>query len=321
MISKTDRSSNHPSGESLVNPRMTLRDWVLLIFLSVIWGGSFYFVGVAVKEVPPFTIVFCRVAIAALVLWVVVGLKKQPLPASVNVWGAFMVLGLLNNVIPFSLIAWGQSHIESGLASILNATSPIFSAVLAHFFTRQEKLTPRRVLGIIIGWLGVAVLFRIQVINGFGVKGLGQAAVLIASVSYALAAVFGTRLKQIPPLVTSAGMLTCSALMTLPVSLVLDRPWHLSPDTGTMAAIFCLAAVSTSLAYLIYFKILATSGPTNILLVTFLIPVSAVFFGWLLLGEHLGKDVFIGMGMIVIGLMVLDGRVMRRYLQKRNRIK
>ena len=150
MISKTDRSGNHPSAESLVNPRMNPRDWVLLIFLSVIWGGSFYFVGVAIKEVPPFTIVFCRVAIAALVLWVVVGLKKQPLPASVNVWGAFMVLGLLNNVIPFSLIAWGQSHIESGLASILNATSPIFSAVLAHFFTRQEKLTPRRVLGIII---------------------------------------------------------------------------------------------------------------------------------------------------------------------------
>ena len=296
-----------------VNRAMGLAEWGLIFLLSLLWGGSFFFVGVAVKEATPLTIVWCRVSLAAVILLVVVRLRGEKMPSAPGVWGAFFIMGALNNLIPFSLIVWGQTHIESGLASILNATTPIFSVVLAHFLTREERLTGNRIAGVLIGWSGVALLIGIESLQGFGVAVWGQLAVLGAALSYALAAIYGRRFQGYSPLVVATGMLCASALMTTPLALILEQPWHLSPGGVTLAALFGLAAVSTSLAYIIYFRILAAAGATNILLVTFLIPISAILLGGSVLGERLGWNAFAGMGLVFVGLIAIDGRLLNRF--------
>lgn len=299
-----------------VNRVMGLKEWALLILLSILWGGSFFFVGVAVKELPPLTIVLCRVSLASILLLAVVYLKGERMPTSISIWGSFLVMGALNNLIPFCLIVWGQTHIESGLASILNATTPIFSVVLAHFFTREEKLTMNRVSGIMIAWIGVSVLIGIDFIKGAGIEVIGQIAVLGAAISYAFAAIYGRRFKNMNPIVVATGMLCGSTIMMIPVTLYFDQPWNLTPNVMTIMSVLGLAAFSTSLAYIIYFHVLAIAGPTNLLLVTFLIPGSAIVLGVMVLGEHLGWDVFIGMGMIFIGLITIDGRLLKKFKKK-----
>lgn len=309
--------TNHDSLTSEnVNRVMGIKEWGLIIILSILWGGSFFFVGVAVKEVPPLTIVFCRVGLASIILLGIVYLKGDKMPASPSLWGGFIIMGALNNLIPFSLIVWGQTHIESGLASILNATTPIFSVVLAHLLTREERLTTNRVSGVLIGWIGVTVLIGIESLKGFGIEVIGQIAVLGAACSYACAAIYGRRFKDLSPLVVATGMLCSSTIMMTPLALIVDQPWNLSPSVMTLMALFGLAAISTSLAYIIYFRVLATSGPTNILLVTFLIPLSAILLGVTVLGERLGWNAFVGMGMIFIGLIAIDGRLIKRFMRK-----
>jgi drug/metabolite transporter (DMT)-like permease len=181
-------------------------------------------------------------------------------------------MGALNSLIPFGLIVWGQTHIGSGLASILNGTTPIFCVILAHFLTKEERLTTNRMSGVLVGWVGVTVLIGIDSLRNFGIEMLGQFAVLGAAFSYAGAAIYGRRFKGLSPLVVATGMLCGSTIMMTPMALFIDQPWHLSPSDYTMIALFGLAAISTSLAYIIYFRILATAGPTNLLLVTLLIP-------------------------------------------------
>ena len=302
------RNPNFSTYET-VNRVMGIKEWGLIIILSILWGGSFFFVGVAVKEMPPLTIVLCRVALASIILLAIVHLKGDRMPLSPGLWGGFIIMGALNNLIPFSLIVWGQTHIESGLASILNATTPIFSIVLAHLLTREERLTTNRISGVLIGWIGVMVLIGVESLRGFGIELFGQIAVLGAALSYASAAVYGRRFKDLSPIVVATGMLCGSAMMMTPLALIVDRPWTLSPSVVTWLALFGLAAISTSLAYIIYFKVLAVSGPTNLLLVTFLIPPNAILLGVLVLGERLQWNAFVGMGIIFIGLISIDGRL------------
>jgi drug/metabolite transporter (DMT)-like permease len=295
----------------IVNQAMGIKEWVLIITLSIVWGGSFFFVGVAVKELPPLTIVLFRVALASMILLAIVYLKGERMPSSLSIWGSFMVMGALNNLIPFCLIVWGQTHIESGLASILNATAPMFSIVLAHFFIREEKLTFNRIAGVVLGWIGVSILIGIESLRGFGLEVIGQIAVLGAAISYAFAAIYGRRFKDMKPIVVATGMLCGSTIMMIPLALYFDQPWNLAPGAMTIMSILGLAAISTSLAYIIYFHVLATAGPTNLLLVTFLIPISAIVLGVMVLGEQLGWEIFVGMGMIFIGLITIDGRVFK----------
>lgn len=300
----------------IINRVMGIKEWSLIVILSILWGGSFFFVGVAVKEMPPLTIVLCRVALASIILLVIVYLKGDKMPSSPGLWGAFIIMGALNNLIPFSLIVWGQTHIESGLASILNATTPIFSVVLAHFLTREERLTANRITGVTIGWIGVAMLIGIESLRGFGIEVMGQLAVVGATFSYACAAIYGRRFKGINPLIVATGMLCGSTIMMTPLALVIEQPWNLSPGITTLMALFGLAAVSTSLAYIIYFQVLATAGPTNLLLVTFLIPVSAILLGVVVLAERLAWNAFAGMGLIFIGLIAIDGRLLKMFKRK-----
>jgi len=296
-----------------INQTMGITDWLLIIILSILWGGSFFFVEVAVEKLTPLTLVLCRVGFAAVILLIYIAATGRKMPSSPGLWGAFCIIGLLNNLIPFSLIAWGQQYIDSSLASILNATTPIFSVILAHFLTKDERMTFNRLAGVVAGWVGVTLLIGVESLKGFDLKVVGLIAVLGAALLYAFAAIFGRRFKEMDPVVVSCSMLCCSTVMLLPFALVIDRPWNLSPDMITWASIFGLAAVSTSLAYIIYFKVLASAGATNILLVTFLIPVSAIFLGVTILGEQPGWNSFAGMALIFIGLIVIDGRLFRKY--------
>ena len=287
--------------------------WFLIIILSVIWGASFFFVEIAVARMTPLTIVLCRVGFASFLLLGFVWFTGRKMPKNIGIWGAFLVIGMLNNVIPFSLITWGQKYIDSSLASILNATTPVFSVVLAHFLTKDEPLTKNRLTGVFFGWIGVAVLIGIEALSGFGMKIAGQAAVLGAALLYAFAAIFGRRFKEFDPVVVAAGMLASSTIIMIPLVFMIEQPLALDPTPVTWAALFGLSAVSTALAYIIYFYVLSKAGATNILLVTFLIPVSAIFLGMMVLGEAPGWNAFVGMALIFMGLIFIDGRLLKRF--------
>jgi drug/metabolite transporter (DMT)-like permease len=290
----------------------------MLITLSVLWGGSFFFVGVAVAELPPLTIVTLRVGLAAITLWVIVLIMGLRPPKSIKIWLAFIGMGLLNNVIPFSLIVWGQTHIASGLASVLNATTPLFGVVVAGLLLADERATPLKLVGVVVGFLGVVMMIGVPTLDmvGHGAT-LAQIAILVAALSYAFAGVFGRRFKGmgLSPVVIAAGQVTGSSLVLAPVALYIDGlPTLLgtdAPSLGTWVAILTLAVFSTALAYVLYFKILASAGATNIMLVTLLVPVSAILLGSFFLHEALEWVHFVGMGLIAMGLAVIDGRLIR----------
>jgi drug/metabolite transporter (DMT)-like permease len=296
------------------NKTMTALEWGMLLLLALVWGGSFFFVGVAVKQLPPLTIVALRVALASLILWLCAPAMGVRLPSDRTVISAFLVMGLVNNVIPFSLIAFGQTQLASGLASILNATTPLFTVIAGHFLTEDERLTPLRVTGALCGLVGVAGMIGPQLVGGLGGGVLAELAILGAAVSYAFASVFGRRFRRfgINPIATATGQVTASSLMLVPIALLVDRPWTLPmPAVATLAAIFGLAALSTAFAYILYFRILAGAGATNVVLVTLLAPVSSIALGALVLHEHLEARHFIGLLLIGLGLACIDGRPLR----------
>jgi drug/metabolite transporter (DMT)-like permease len=293
---------------------MTASNWMLLMTLSVLWGGSFLFIGVAVKELPPLTIVAFRLVMAAIVLRVVLGLMGMALPRQRQAWTAFFCMGLLNNVIPMSLIVWGQTHIASGLASILNATTPLFTVIVAHFLTSDERLTSLRLAGVAVGFLGVAIMIGAAALQAWDADVPAQLAVLGAALSYGFASVFGRRFKTmgIPPMATAAGQLTASSAILLPLALIVDRSWALPmPSTEVALSLLGLALASTAFAYILFFRLLARAGATNVGLVTFLIPVSAILFGVVLLGETLESRHITGMTLIGSGLVLIDGRLIQ----------
>jgi drug/metabolite transporter (DMT)-like permease len=302
---------------------MAAREWGLLLALSVLWGGSFFFVGVAVRDLPTFTIVALRVGLAALVLLLVVRISNLAMPAEARAWRAFFAMGLLNNAVPFCLIVWAQAHIASGLASILNATTPIFTVAAAHLLTTDEKLTVPRLAGAATGFAGVVLMIGPDALRGIGNDVLAQLACLAAALSYAFAGVYGRRFRGmgVAPLQTAAGQLTASSLLLIPVALLADRPWTLPmPGAATWSAMAGLAIVSTAIGYILFFRILARSGATNVLLVTLLVPVSAILLGALALGERLDLRHFIGMALIGLGLAAIDGRLLAWLRAKGSRV-
>jgi drug/metabolite transporter (DMT)-like permease len=299
-----------------IDLRMGASEWGILIFLSVLWGGSFFFIDVAVRELPPFTLVLVRVAIAAAILLAVLKATGRPLPFARTTIGPFLLLALLNNAIPFSLFAWGQQHIASGLASILNATTPLWAVLVAHLFTEDEKATPLKVAGVAIGFAGVAAMIGGDLLLDLGGAGLlAQLACLAATLCYALAGVHARRFREmgVPPITVSAGQLCGSVIIILPAAFIFEQPWSLpAPGLGTWASMLGLAAFCTSLAYILYFRLIDRAGATNAILVTFLIPVTAILLGATLLGEVLELRHFLGMALIAAGLALIDGRIFAR---------
>jgi len=292
---------------------MGREQWSLLLLLSVLWGGSFLFVGIAIKELPPLTIVLVRVGLAATLLAPVLWMKGLALPATMAAWLPFVIMGALNNVIPFTLIAFGQQTVASGLASILNATTPLFTLIIAHIFTADEKLRSSRFAGVLIGIAGVGVLMGPEAIAGRTSSLLGMSLCLAGCISYGFAALWGRRLRSTPPLVSATAQLLSSTAILGLLVLVLERPASIAlPSPHVTLALIGLAALSTSIAYVIFFRLLVSVGPTNTMLVTLLIPVWGIFLGAVVLAEALMLRHLIGAIVIGSGLLLIDGRLLSR---------
>jgi drug/metabolite transporter (DMT)-like permease len=291
---------------------MTPLTWAMLVLLSLCWGASFFFTGIAVTELPTFTIVVLRVGLAALALWAVVVASGTDLPWIWSYWHAVAVMALINSVLPFLLIVWGQSHVASSLAAIFIATTPLFGMVLAHFMTADERMTVPRVASVICGFAGVVVLIGPGLLRDIGTDLLAQLSILGGAFCYALASIYGRRFSRdgISPLVTATGQMTLSTAMLLPFALTLDRPWTLAmPSMMVCAAVLGIALISTAFAFLLYFRILATAGANNLMLVNFLVPVSAVILGVTILDETLKPEHLVGMAFIFVGLALRDGKM------------
>jgi drug/metabolite transporter (DMT)-like permease len=291
--------------------QMDQRDWSLLVLLSILWGGSFFFTGVAVAELPPMTIVLARVAIAAMLLLPVLWASGSRLPASLMGWMPFLVMGLLNNVIPFSLIVSGQTLVASGTASVLNATTPLFT-VLVMAAGGDEPLASRRVIGVLAGLVGVIILHG-ESLELAGGQTLGMLLCLGGALSYGFSGLWGRRkLAGVPPLTAATCQLICSSIVMLALAGVIERPWLLpAPSLPTWLALLATAALSTAWAYVVFFRILARSGASNVMLVTLLIPVTAILLGHFLLGEPLEPREIIGALVIGGALLIVDGRALR----------
>lgn len=284
----------------------------MLLLLSLLWGGSFFFIELVISDFTPLMIVFLRVSLAAITLWGIILIRKIPIPKKTEIWQAFVIMGVLNNVIPFSLIVWGQLHIASGLASIFNATTPLFTVVIAGLFLSDEKPTPMKLIGVGIGFIGAILMIGPSALDGIGTATIAQIAILAAAISYAFAGVYGRRFKtmNLHPMVAAAGQVSASSIVLFPMLFLTDQPMSFTNITmHTWAAMIALAILSTAMAYTLYFHILASAGATNLLLVTFLIPVSAILLGTLFLDESLDLIHIIGMGFIALGLSAIDGRL------------
>lgn len=298
-----------------INATMGKAEWAMLILLSVLWGGSFFFAEVALAVLSPLTIVTLRVAIAAAAIWLFVLVAGFPVPRAPGVWLAFVVLGIINNAIPFTLIVWGQSGISSSLAAILNAATPVFSVVVAGIFLKDEPITLPKTVGVMLGFAGVAILVGPSAVAGSEGDLVYQLAVLGGGLAYAFAAVYARRFAamDIHPVVIAAAQLLVSTVVMLLVLFSVEDPLvQPNPALGIWLAILGLAVMSTAVAYVLYFKVLERAGATNILLVTLLIPVTAILLGSLLLGEQLQWRHFAGMAIIALGLSVIDGRLWGR---------
>ena len=294
--------------------RLGPMDWGLLVLLSLLWGGSFLCVGIAVQELPVLTIIALRVSLAALVLWGIALFSGHQLPRGGKTWQAFLALGLLNNVIPFGLIVFGQQTIGAGLAAILNATTPLWTVLIAALFLADERFSKQKLFGVLLGLVGVIVMVGPDSLAGIS-RNLGaQLAVLGATLSYAFASVFGRRFAaaKISPLHTALGQVTVSWFILVPLALMIDTPWASAlPSKATIFAILGQAVLSTAGGYLLFFKILERAGATNVSLVTLLIPPSAIAMGILFLEEKLQGIHFISLALIISGLLSLQGRLFR----------
>ncbi len=292
---------------------MNAKEWGMLLVLSLLWGSSFYFAEVALADYPPFTLAFLRVLLAAAVLVSMALAMGHAFPASAAAWRRYTLLGLLSNAMPFCLIYWGQTAITGGLASILTATTPFFTIILAHVLTNDEKFSLRKMFGVLTGIAGVAVIMGQDAFNGEEAF-LPKLAVLGGAVCYAAAGVYGKRFMGEPLIVVSACQLVASALMLLPLMLAFEAGAlvHM-PSAQGAAAVAAVAVLSTALAFLFYFRILRSAGATNVVLVTLLVPVSAIVLGVVLLSEPLLARHLLGLAIIATGLVVIDGRIFRPF--------
>lgn len=294
---------------------MTSLEWGYLLVLSVLWGGSFFFIEATLRDLPIFTIVFGRLFLGAMGLFAVMIPARCKLPRNPRVWAACFIIGFFNNALPFGLLVWGQVHVDSSIAALLVATTPLFTLLGAHFLTADEKITRPRLLGILIGIFGVAVMIGAEFKGGWNINLLASLACLGTALSYGIANIFARRFLAtgIPLLSAAAGQVLAASILLLPLALFIDTPWNLSvPRASSWTALIAMGLFSTSLAYVLYFRVLSTAGATNLSLVSLLVPVSAVMLGVGILDEHLQAHQIAGMVLIGLGLIAIDGNLWRR---------
>jgi drug/metabolite transporter (DMT)-like permease len=294
---------------------MTRRDWGLIVTLAILWGSGFTLIDIGLRSVPPNTLVFARMALAVPPLLLLLKIRGETLPGDFKSWEMLTIVGLLNVVVPFILFYWGMTQISTGLASILNATTPLWGVVAAHFLTRDEKATPARLIGVLFGVAGIAVMIGVDALRGMSSGILAQIACLIATLCYALGSIYGRRFGQsgMTPLSIATGQVITSAIILLPIALFTDAPLSLPiPGMAFWLSTIAMAVFSTSLAYFLFFKLVESAGASNSLLVTFLIPIVAIILGAAFLGERFSVNQGAGVVLIAVGLVLLDGRVLAR---------
>jgi drug/metabolite transporter (DMT)-like permease len=290
---------------------MSTLEWSIMILLGALWGSSFLFNKIALRELPHFSLVCVRLMLATAFLFLMARAFGHSMRQSWNTWRGLAIMGLLNNFLTFNFTTYGQTYINAGLAAILAASAPLFVVLLAHVFTHDEKMTRRKVAGVLAGMAGVAVIMGPDVLRGIGANITAQLAMLVSATAMASAGIFGRRLKAVPPVVSAAGQAACSMLLMIPIALIFDRPWELAmPGAATWGSIAGLAIIGSGISYVLYFRLLATVGATNVILVNLLTPVSAILLGVLFLGEQVEPRHLAGMLMIAAGLAAIDGRVL-----------
>ena len=298
----------------MIRTMMNRSDWLTLIALAVIWGAAFLFISVAVSEVEPLTYVWLRLTIAAAAMWLFLWWRGESAGLPRTIWVSILVLALFNNAIPFVLFGWGQTHIASGLAAILNATTPIWGVVVAHLLTGDEKMSGRKLAGVFLGFAGVTVMIGPALLGSIGSDVLAQFACVTAALCYAFAGVWARRFRAmgVSPMSVTTGQLSAGAVVMLPVALLVDQPWlDTLPSLKAIGAIVALAVVCSAFAYILYFRLIDRAGATNALLVTLLVPPVAIFLGALVLNEVIEARDFAGLGLIALGLAAIDGRLLK----------
>ncbi len=297
-------------------PKLDGSGWLLIGILAILWGGAFFLIEVGLRSFPPITLVFIRVAFAVPPMWIAMRFMGQRLPTSAGVWGLLAVVGALNCALPFTLFFWGQQYLDSGYASILNATTPLWGVITAHFLTSDEKATPARVIGVLTGMAGIVVMVGPAAMKGLSNNVLAQIACVVSTVFYSLAAIYGRRLSQttLTPMAVATGQTMMAAILITPVVLLVDQPWTLAmPRLDATLAGLTLALLSTALAYTLYFRLIDRAGASNAQLVAFLMPILAVILGVTFLGEHLNEGQISGAVLIALGLAIIDGRLLARF--------
>lgn len=281
--------------------------WLVLLLLGAIWGASYMFIKVGVAEIPPFAFVEGRLLIASLALCAVIFLRGETIPRTRRAWVPLMAMGIFNGVIPYTMITWGETHITSGLAAILTAAMPLFTILLAHIWTRDERMTLIRLIGVLIGFVGVVVVFLPELRHGLQVEFWGQFAVIVAAASYAIATLVARKyLNGVSHVMASTGQMASAALMMLPLSLVFDAPWNLRPSLPAFVSLLTLALLGTSFAYVLYYWLVEHTGATRTSLVTYLIPVFGVFWGVIMLSEKVELEALLGLGLIIGGVLLVN---------------
>lgn len=305
----------------MTSPRMSSGDWGIIMLLSLIWGGAFFLIALGLRSFPPITLAFLRMALAVPPMLIALAYLGQKLPTDRRSWQQLFVLGALNAAFPFMLFFWGQSHISTGLGSILNATTPLWGVVLAHLFTRHEKATPSRIAGVLLGLAGIVVMVGTGALKGMTSDVLAQVACLFATVLYAVAAIYGRTLSQstMTPIVVATGQVFTAAILILPFMLFFDHPWTLPfARWDAWVGAIGLAIPSTAFAYFLYFRLIDRAGASNAMLVAFIQPVVAIILGVLALGESFAAKEMIGAALIALGLVAIDGRVFGKLAPRRS---
>lgn len=303
----------------MTSPKLDATGWGLIAILSVLWGGAFFLIEVGLRSYSPNTLVFMRLALAVPPMWIVMRMMGERLPGDLKSWSLLMVVGALNCALPFILFFWGQQYLDSGYASILNATTPIWGVIVAHFMTSDEKATPARIVGVLVGMAGIIVMVGPDAMKGLSNNLLAQIACIVSTLFYSFAAIYGRRLSQtqMTPMVVATGQTAMAALFMLPVVLLFDQPWAMAmPRMDSTLAGITLALFSSALAYILYFRLIDRAGASNAQLVAFLMPILAVILGIAFLGESLSGGQIAGAALIAVGLVILDGRLVARFQQK-----
>ena len=298
------------------SPKLDGTGWLLIGILSILWGGAFFLIEVGLRSYPPITLVFMRLVLAVPPMWLAMRFMGENLPAESRVWGLLAIVGALNCALPFILFFWGQQYLDSGYASILNATTPLWGVITAHFLTSDEKATPARIIGVLIGLAGIVVMVGPEAMKGLSNNLLAQLACIVSTIFYSFAAIYGRRLSQteLTPMAVATGQTMMAALMMVPVVVLIDQPWTMAqPRLDSTLAGLTLALFSTALAYTLYFRLIDRSGASNAQLVAFLMPILAVILGIAFLGESLSGGQIAGAGLIAVGLAILDGRLVARF--------